>query len=319
MAKIDLKRMPELNSEVAKEVISVFRGRSVFRSTYQIAASGTFEVGKAGTVTVTRGESPREDVTVKVTAVGCTVSPTEFSDKTESELNQSLTVTPSATSFTITLSATVDGKEYKGLGSYSGKATPKSTEAILKQALSAGGEYTLNADIDVTDAAGLTSGKTMVLNLGGHKIKGAKGYGIKVTGGSLTINADEAGGIEIGSGADGAAVVADKNSTVTINGGTYKVGKDAEEQGNSCIYSKGGTVTITGGTYETEAQWNGKYYVLNVLNDSNGTFKVSGGKFKGYNPETGDDVGGTSFVVEGYESKEESGYYVVKPVASEAV
>lgn len=314
MAKIDLKRMPELNSEVAKEVASVFRSRSVFRSTYSFAAGGTFEVGKAGTVTVTRGESPREDVTVTVTGNGCTVTQQSFTDGPDKEFSQTLSVTPSETSFTITLSAEKDGRKYE-LGTYTGTATPKSTEAILKQALSDGGEYTLNADIDVTDAAGLTSGETMVLNLGGHKIKGAKGYGIKVTGGSLTINADEAGGIEIGSGADGAAVVADKNSTVTINGGTYKVGKDAEEQGNSCIYSKGGTVTITGGTYETEAQWNGKYYVLNVLNDSNGTFKVSGGKFKGYDPKTGDDVGGQSFVEQGYESKEESGYYVVKPVA----
>ena len=317
MAKIDLKRMPELNSEVAKEVASVFRSRSVFRSTYSFAAGGTFEVGKAGTVTVTRGESPREDVTVTVTGNGCTVSPTEFSDKTESELNQSLNVTPSETSFTITLSAEKDGRKYE-LGTYKGTATPKSTKEILEKALSEGGTYTLNADIEGIDETGLTSSKTMVLNLGGHKIKGAKGYGIKVTGGNLTINADEAGGIEIGSGADGAAVVADKNSTVTINGGTYKVGKDADNQGNSCIYSKGGTVTITGGTYETEAQWNGKYYVLNVLNDSNGTFKVSGGKFKGYDPKTGDDVGGQSFVEQGYESKEESGYYVVKP-ASEAV
>lgn len=316
MAKIDLKRMPSLNSEAAKEVISVFRGRSVFRSTYQIAASGTFEVGKAGTVTVTRGESPREDVTVTVTGSGCTVTPQSFTDGTDNEFSQTLSVTPSATSFTITLSAEKDGRKYE-LGTYKGTATPKSTKEILKKALSDGGEYTLNADIEGIDEAGLTSGKTMVLNLGGHKIKGAKGYGIKVTGGNLTINADEEGGIEIGSGADGAAVVADKNSTVTINGGTYKVGKDADSQGNSCIYSKGGTVTITGGTYETEAQWNGKYYVLNVLNDSNGTFKVSGGKFKGYDPKTGDDVGGQSFVEKGYKSEAENGYYVVKPVASE--
>ena len=314
----NLHNMPSLGSEAAREIVSVFRGRSVFRSSYTFEAGGAFTVGAEGTLTVKRGEAPRESVTVKVTGVGCTVTPAQFSDGPDKPLAENLTVTPSAKSFTITLSATVDGKEYNGLGSYSGKATPKSTEAILKQALSAGGEYTLNADIDVTDSAGLTSGETMVLNLGGHKIKGAKGYGIKVTGGSLTINADEKGGIEIGSGADGAAVVADANSTVTINGGTYKVGKDAEEQGNSCIYSKGGTVTITGGTYETEAQWNGKYYVLNVLNDSNGTFKVSGGKFKGYDPSKGDNESGTSFVESGYESKEESGYYVVKP-ASEAV
>ena len=126
MAKIDLKRMPGLNSEVAKEVASVFRSRSVFRSTYQIAASGTFEVGKAGTVTVTRGESPREDVTVNVTGSGCTVTEESFTDGPGKEFSQTLSVTPSATSFTVTLSSEKDGRKYE-LGTYKGTAKPAET------------------------------------------------------------------------------------------------------------------------------------------------------------------------------------------------
>ena len=63
-----------------------------------------------------------------------------------------------------------------------------------------------------------------------------------------------------------------------------------------------GKAIITGGTFSSEAAYKGKYYVLNLQNTSTGSFQVSGGTFINYDPATGDDHLGGTFVASGYVS-----------------
>lgn len=71
--------------------------------------------------------------------------------------------------------------------------------------------------------------------------------------------------------------------------------------GNSTVYATGGAnVEIYGGFFKSECAWGGKYYVLNQNNTNPGTITVYGGTFVNYDPSTGDDNLGGSFVAEGY-------------------
>ena len=103
-----------------------------------------------------------------------------------------------------------------------------------------------------------------------------------------------------GSGGDNACVWAKNGAKVTIKDGTFTVGGDANGVGNSVIYSTGGDITIEGGFFYTNYSYNGKYYVLNQNNGTPGTITVKGGTFVNYDPSTGDDNLGGSFVADGY-------------------
>ena len=107
-----------------------------------------------------------------------------------------------------------------------------------------------------------------------------------------------------GCGAANTAVWAKENATVTINDGTFKVGADANGDYNDLIYAKDNAkIVINGGFFEAKVPWsvNGKYYVLNVKNDSNATITVYGGTFVNFNPADGDDAKeGAITVAEGY-------------------
>ena len=103
-----------------------------------------------------------------------------------------------------------------------------------------------------------------------------------------------------GSGGNNICVAAANGAKVTIKGGTFTVGGDANGIGNSVIYSQGGNITIEGGFFYTDCSYNGKYYVLNQSNGNPGTITVKGGTFVNYDPSTGDDNRGGNFVAEGY-------------------
>ena len=103
-----------------------------------------------------------------------------------------------------------------------------------------------------------------------------------------------------GSGGDNICVWAKDGAKVTIKDGTFTVGGDANGVGNSVIYSTGGDITIEGGFFQTDYSWDGKYYVLNQNNGTPGTITVKGGTFVNYDPSTGDDNLGGSFVAPGY-------------------
>ena len=103
-----------------------------------------------------------------------------------------------------------------------------------------------------------------------------------------------------GKGGNNICVAAADGAKVTIKGGTFTVGGDANGDGNSVIYSQGGIITIEGGFFQTDYNWRGFYYVLNQQNNNPGTITVKGGTFVNYDPSTGDDNLGGSFVPAGY-------------------
>ncbi|MBO9121798.1 MAG: hypothetical protein J7D96_22675 [Escherichia coli] len=103
-----------------------------------------------------------------------------------------------------------------------------------------------------------------------------------------------------GKGGNNICVAAANGAKVTIKGGTFTVGGDADGYGNSVIYSQGGNITIEGGFFQTDYNWKGFYYVLNQQNGNPGTITVKGGTFVNYDPSKGDDNLDGNFVAEGY-------------------
>lgn len=159
----------------------------------------------------------------------------------------------------------------------------------------------MNGDVWYTvvakDAAGKTfsDGKDVVLNES-IAVGAANGIAVKATSGTVTI---EGGTYNGGEGGNNVCVEA-AGGTVVIKDGTFTVGGDANSYGNSVIYSIGGDVVIEGGFFYTDYKYNGKYYVLNKNNSTNGTITVKGGTFVNYDPSKGDDNLGGNFVAEGY-------------------
>ena len=96
------------------------------------------------------------------------------------------------------------------------------------------------------------------------------------------------------------AVAAANGAKVTIKGGTFTVGGDADGYGNSVIYSQGGDILIEGGFFYTNYSYRGYYYVLNQSNGNPGKITVKGGTFVNYDPSKGDDNLGGNFVPDGY-------------------
>ena len=147
------------------------------------------------------------------------------------------------------------------------------------------------------DAQGKTfsDGKDHVLNES-IAVSAANGIAVKATSGTVTIEGGTYNGGEGGNNVCVAAV----GGTVVIKDGTFTVGGDANSYGNSVIYSIGGDVVIEGGFFYTDYKYNGKYYVLNKNNSTNGTITVKGGTFVNYDPSKGDDNLGGNFVADGY-------------------
>ncbi len=181
-----------------------------------------------------------------------------------------------------------------------GKAYKTLTEAI-NGAESGSTVYLLS---DASDFAGVTIKKDLTIDFGNYTVTGATGVNcFMVTKASVTFKASGKGGVNGGSGGNNIAILANTDSTVTIESGNYTVGGDANGQGNSTVYvMSNGKAIIKGGTFSSEATYNGKYYVLNLQNKSTGSFQVSGGTFINYDPATGDDHLGGTFVASGYVS-----------------
>ena len=181
-----------------------------------------------------------------------------------------------------------------------GKAYKTLTEAI-NGAESGSTVYLLS---DASDFAGVTIKKDLTIDFGNYTVTGATGATcFNVESSSVTFKASGKGGVNGGSGGDNVAILANTDSTVTIESGNYTVGGDANGQGNSTVYvMSNGKAIIKGGTFSSEAAYNGKYYVLNLQNKSTGSFQVSGGTFINYDPATGDDHLGGTFVASGYVS-----------------
>ena len=234
-----------------------------------------------------------------------------------------------------------NGTDWDPVYSMSGGAVKEVTDtASLNKALSEAGKnsvITLGADIDVgtagaaTTAVAISSGE-VVIDLNGNTLNNVgKGVAISVIGSStkltLTDSSNGNGSLYGGKGGNNQAIYVAGGANVDIYGGTYSVGPDANNIGNSCIeVSKdGGVVNIYGGTFSSEAAYNGFYYVLNTAQTqgAKGSIYVHGGTFINFDPAKGDDTsaanGGkedvqSTYVAEGsvcYQ-KDETTYIVCK-------
>lgn len=172
--------------------------------------------------------------------------------------------------------------------------------ANFETALNNADKVVLTANIDLVKTASLESGKTVVLDANGKTIKNTSTEIAIMVNGDLTIDGD--GNVDGGKGGNNQAVHVKSGAKVTINGGNFSVGPDANGLGNSCIETSGGDIVINGGHFESEAAYHGWYYVLNQNNSNRGTITVTGGTFVNYDPSTGDDYLGGNFVADGYAS-----------------
>lgn len=118
---------------------------------------------------------------------------------------------------------------------------------------------------------------------------------------SLTINSD--GSILNDFDSEyGMIVCAYDNSTLTVNGGYYLGGITCFQAGNR---NDGGeqvsTINVNGGYFEVLATYDGRYWTLNLNDNSGGEICVSGGTFVNYDPSNSDTENPSdNFLADGY-------------------
>ncbi len=173
----------------------------------------------------------------------------------------------------------------------------------LQEAVNAaqtGEEVILLSDVTLDKEISVQS--EITLNLNAYTLTSTDTYAVKVyEGGNLTVKGS--GTVQGASGKDAAALLVMPGAKATLNETVkWNVGADANQLGNTCICS-GGEVVINGGTFSTDAARNGNYMVLDIQEESNGSFVVKGGTFVNYNPADGHGTDGGSFVADGYKSE----------------
>lgn len=186
----------------------------------------------------------------------------------------------------------------------------------LKALFATGGEATLAADLVLDESVTVKSGKEVVLNLNGKTVKNNSNSSAFGVYGSLVINGE--GTVDGGEGGDNVAVWSMPGGKLTINGGTYTVGADANGLGNSTIYTTGGDVVINGGTFTTAAKYRDSYWTINKQNGSTGKVEIYGGTFPGFDPANPNTDDETTYVADGYVSVEKDGVWTVLPGAKDA-
>ena len=176
-------------------------------------------------------------------------------------------------------------------------------ETALKGAIVNGAEITLYDDMTIAKAITIPTGITATINLNGFDVTAPNTDAFEVQG-ILTINgtngteesvvsagtANPSGGV--------CAVWAHNGGKVTINGGYYKVYKDAEGKRNDCIYAgsnskeTAGSIVINGGKFEyaserntSSVHYNGDLFLLNCANSQpTSKITVNAGSFKNHVP-----------------------------------
>lgn len=186
----------------------------------------------------------------------------------------------------------------------------------LKALFATGGEATLAADLILDESVAVKSGKEVVLNLNGKTVKNNSNSSAFNVYGSLVINGE--GTVDGGEGGDNVAVWSMPGGKLTINGGTYTVGADANGLGNSTIYTTGGDVVINGGTFSTAAKYRDSYWTINKQNGSTGKVEIYGGTFPGFDPANPNTDDETTYVADGYVSVEKEGVWTVLPEVKDA-
>ena len=190
-----------------------------------------------------------------------------------------------------------------------------------------GATITLLEDVtlDNTSDSINVAGKTVTVDLNGKDVT-AQGDAFVVTGTGHLILKDTVGTSDIKGGQAGVgswtAVWAHHGGKVTIRGGSYCVGGDANTSDtthqNDCIYAgssvglTAGTIIVEGGTFTNS---DNTVWPLNMKDGSASSITVVGGTFDGWNPAEAytepAPARPTSFVPTGYYVKEVDGTYTV--------
>ena len=167
--------------------------------------------------------------------------------------------------------------------------TNVATESELRNAITDGANITLTADVTLSEKLTIGSGQAVTIDLDGNKLSRSlsanENYGmvIYVNGGNLTIkdgSGDNSGQITGGRSYNGAGVLCEEGSMLTINGGTFKKNDVSRHEGD---HGRGGaifmnpntTLTITGGVFDNNSAYNGGAIYLD-----GGSATISGATFK---------------------------------------
>lgn len=191
-------------------------------------------------------------------------------------------------------------------------ALPVETLEALTEAIAAGGNIAIEANIDAPTGFVITA-DTTVINNGELSIsEDTVGDGVfKVTNGTLTLDGK---GVINGLDKSGwsMAIWATENGKVVIKDGYFtNVGAYSPEDSEhyDLIYASGnGQIEILGGEFKCETpKW-----VLNIKNADRETASivVKGGKFHDFNPMEAEEG---NLVAPGYKVVEEDGVFIVMP------
>lgn len=179
-----------------------------------------------------------------------------------------------------------------------GKVYEAGSEEALRGAIAAAQGFSvvrLTADVDLKEELYI-NGVDLMLDLNGFTLSLHYGEGVKrnncstlyVANATLIINdssEDKSGRVE-NTDTTGGTNLSSKDNNYAV-----RVGREAN-------------LIINGGVFETEAAYNGTYFVLNVQDGFKGGYVVCGGTFKGYKPGT-TNTGELATVPEGYEIAEQ--------------
>ena len=195
-------------------------------------------------------------------------------------------------------------------------AVPAETLEALTEAIAAGGNIAVEANIDAPTGFVITADTTIINNGELSISEDTVGDGVfKVTDGTLTLDGK---GVINGLDKSGwsMAIWATENGKVVIKDGYFtNVGAHSETDSEhyDLIYASGnGQIEILGGEFKCETpKW-----TLNIKDKDRTTASivVKGGKFHGFNPADCDTEGEhTNFVAPGYKVVETDGIFEVMP------
>ena len=217
---------------------------------------------------------------------------------------------------TVELGSTVLDLENNKMYMHLNLATGVETLEALVEAIAAGGDISVAADIAAPTGFVITADTVINNNAEISIPEDTSGDGVfKVTAGTLTLNGT--GTINgLGNNAWSMAVWATEGGKVVINDGFFtNVGasSDFDSEHFDLIYASGnGQIEINGGEFKCETP----AWTLNIKDKDRATASiiVKGGKFHGFNPaDCAVEGEHTNFVAEGYKVVEEDGVFVVMP------
>ena len=187
--------------------------------------------------------------------------------------------------------------------------------ATLQGAVNAGEGGTVTLLANVTLAARVDVAKSMTIDLGGKTVTATStatnGSAFNITAGMVTIKNGTLDGQAVEETVDGNVKIANGICLVTVrSGATLNIPADTETEKTTmvvnskngcCVYPfAGGTVNIAGGTFENKTTAAYQYkegfkgLTINQANVADQLVHLTGGTFKGNDPQLGDDNGARS-------------------------